>query len=273
MTINSRQWPAAGVLILALVLRATAQTPAGARGSPPPAPGPADKQIVDGVAADRGKTAYIAECVTCHGAKARGSEIAPDLIRSVVVLRDRYGDELGRFLRKGHPTQSGTAATNFTPQQVADLSHFLKQRLNETLRSPQTSRVQNVLTGNAARGAEYFNGAGKCNSCHSPSGDLAGIGSKYDPPILQQRFLFPVRTRPVAVTVRPASGPAVSGTLVRIDDFNVSLRDSSGEYHAWKRTPQMRIERNDPYAAHVELLDEYTDKNIHDVVAYLETLK
>jgi mono/diheme cytochrome c family protein len=237
------------------------------------AQGPRDKQVVDAAAADRGKTVYIAECITCHGPKARGSESGPDLIRSLVVLSDRYGSEVGPFLRKGHPTQSNRPSSSFTSEQVQELSHFLKQQFNNTLRSAPTYRIQDVLTGDAKAGAEYFNGSGKCNSCHSPSGDLAGIGRKYDPPTLQQRFLFPQRTKPVTITVRPPSGTAVSGTLVRIDDFNVSLRDPSGEYHAWKRTASLKIERNDPYATHVELLDKYTDKNIHDVVRYLESLK
>jgi mono/diheme cytochrome c family protein len=237
------------------------------------AQGPRDKQVVDTAAADRGKTLYIAECITCHGPKARGSQSGPDLIRSLVVLSDRYGSELGPFLRKGHPTQSNKPSGSFAQEQVQELSHFLKQQFNNTLRSAPTYRIQDVLTGDARAGADYFNGLGKCNSCHSPSGDLAGIGRKYDPPTLQQRFLFPQRTKPVTITVTSPSGTAVSGTLVRIDDFNVSLRDASGEYHAWKRTAGLKIERNDPYATHVELLDKYTDKNIHDVVRYLESLK
>jgi len=251
------------ILLLAVSLSAQA----------PPGPGPGDKQSVDPAAADRGKTTYIAECITCHGAKARGTENGPDLVRSIVVLRDRYGNEIGSFLRKGHPTQSNKSASNFTEKQMEDLSHFLKQRFNETLRSSPTYRVQNVLTGDAKRGAGYFSGAGRCTSCHSASGDLAGIGRKYDPPTLQQRFLFPQRTRPVTITVFPPSGSAVTGTLVRLDDFNVALRDGSGEYRSWTRTRDLKIQKNDPYAGHAELLDKYTDKDIHDVVAYLESLK
>src|SRR5947207_6603221 len=76
--------------------------------------GPADKQIVDAAAAERGKATYIAECITCHGAKARGTEYAPDLVRSVVVLRDRVGSEIGPLLRKGHPTQSNKPSASFT---------------------------------------------------------------------------------------------------------------------------------------------------------------
>jgi mono/diheme cytochrome c family protein len=243
------------------------------RAQAPPGPGPGDKQVVDAAAADRGKATYVAECITCHGAKARGTENGSDLVRSTIVLHDRYGNELGVFLRKGHPTQSNRPAANFTQTQIADLSHFLKQRFNETLRSSSTYRVQNVLTGDPKAGAAYFNGEGKCSACHSPAGDLAGIGKKYDPPTLQQRFLFPQRTKPVTITVTPPSGPAVSGALVRMDDFDVSLRDASGEYRSWKRTQGLKVDRNDPYAAHAEQLDKYTDKNIHDIVAYLESLK
>lgn len=235
--------------------------------------GPADKQVVDRAAADRGKTIYIAECITCHGAKARGTETGPDLVRSVAVLRDRFGSEIGPILRKGHPTQSGTSSTRLTQVQITDLSHFLKQRIDDTLRSSPLYNVQNILTGDPKAGAAYFNGSGKCNTCHSPTGDLAGIGKRLDPPTLQQRFLFPRRTNPVTATVTTASGSAVSGTLERIDDFDVSVRDASGEYHSWQRTADLKIEKHDPLAVHNELLDEYTDKNIHDIVRYLETLK
>jgi cytochrome c oxidase cbb3-type subunit III len=261
------------VTILSVVLSAAAQAPTGARGAPPAGPGPGDKQTVDTAAADRGKTTYIAECITCHGPKARGTETGADLIRSLVVLRDRYGAEIGPFLRKGHPTQSNKSSSDFTQKQIEELSHFLKQRFADTLRSSPSYRVQDVLTGDPKAGAVYFSGAGRCNTCHSPSGDLAGIGKKYDPPTLQQRFLFPQRTKPVTITVTPPSGAPVSGDLMRIDDFNVSLRDASGAYRAWKRTQDLKIERKDPYDAHVELLDKYTDRVIHDVVAYLETLK
>ena len=244
-----------------------------------------DKHVVDTAAAGRGRTIYIAECITCHGQKARGKDDGPDLVRSLTVLHDRYGSTIGPFLKKGHPMQSGGPSTKLTPAQIADLSHFLHERVYDTLRSGPYSQVINVLTGDAKTCAAYFNGAGRCNSCHSPTGDLAGVAKKYDPPTLQQRFLFPqsvgfgrrgagiARTKPVIVTVTPSSGPPVSGVLLSLDDFNVSLRDASGEYHSWKRTPALKLQKKDPYAAHVEMLEQYTDKNIHDVVAYLETLK
>lgn len=244
--------------------------------------GPNDKHVVDTQSAEHGKSIYIAQCITCHGPRARGQGNGADLVRSSVVLHDRYGSTIGPFLKKGHQTQSGVASSSFTAAQVSDLANFLHQQVNDTLRSGPFSKVLNVLTGDARAGQAYFNGAGKCNTCHSPTGDLAGIASKYDPPTLQQRFLFPRTTnfsrgqmssaKPVNVTVTDPNG-SVSGVLDKIDDFDVSLRDSSGEYHSWKRSPEVKIERHDPYSAHIELLDRYTDKDIHDIVAYLETLK
>jgi cytochrome c oxidase cbb3-type subunit 3 len=245
--------------------------------------GPDDKQIVDPTASDRGKKLYAAQCITCHGPAARGNANGPDLVRSLTVLHDRYGSTLGPYLSKGHPTQSGIASTSFTTEQVKDLSHFLHQKVNDTLVRKPNSSPLNVLTGDPKAGAQYFNGAGRCSACHSPTGDFAGLARKYDPATLELRFLFPkvisggrrgmAASKPVTVTVTPPNGQPVSGALDRIDDFNISLRDASGEYHSWKRTPDLKIERKDPYAAHNEMLEKYTDQDIHNVVAYLETLK
>jgi cytochrome c oxidase cbb3-type subunit III len=77
----------------------------------------------------------------------------------------------------------------------------------------------------------------------------------------------------VTVTVTPPSGPSVSGVLLYADDFNVALRDANGEYKSFKKGPAVKVERKDPYQAHIDLLERYTDKNMHDIVAYLETLK
>jgi cytochrome c oxidase cbb3-type subunit 3 len=134
-----------------------------------------------------------------------------------------------------------------------------------------------VLTGDPEAGRAYFNGAGRCSSCHSPTGDLAGLRSRTpDALTLQQRFLFPslVRsTKQVEVTVTPANGIPVSGTLVRLDNFTVSVRDGSGDYQSFTRAPGVKVDVRDPLAVHRELLDQYTDDAIHDVVAYLWTLK
>lgn len=263
------------------------------RGPGPLGSGAADSHIVDTAGADRGKIVYTAECASCHGVRGRGGNEAlpanqrgPDLIRSLIVLHDRYGNEIGAFLAKGHRMRSGRSSTVLTKAQVADISHFLHQRVFYTLRNGPELKIQNVLTGDPKAGAAYFNGAGKCKACHSPTGDLAGIGKRYDPPTLQMKFLFP-RTvafgrgaapapptgKPVTVTVSLPSGEKVEGILDKLDDFNVSLRDSEGEYRSYKITPQVKVVKNDPVEVHNQMLDEYTDKNMHDIVAYLETLQ
>ena len=299
--------PAGTVLVggIMLVISLGSQTPpgppAGGRGGgapptqgvPPPSrgggggggtAGPADKPLVDFAAAERGKVVWIAECVTCHGAQARGTDTGPNLLRSIVMLRDRYGSEIGPFLKKGHPMQSGKPASGLTAAEITDIAHFLRKQLTDSLRGSLLFTVQNILTGDPKAGAEYFNGAGKCTGCHSPTGDLAGLAGRTETVDIQQRMLFPGGGRggrrgappaasAVRVTVTPRGGPPVSGVLLYMDDFVVSLRDGTGLYRSFKRDASLKVEKTDPLEAHHALLETITDKNIHDLVAYLETLK
>jgi len=233
--------------------------------------GPTERQVIDNAAANRGRTVYAQYCINCHGSNVKGGDNGPDLIRSVIVLRDRLGNDIGAAMKKldGHPKE-------LSPAQVVDLSHFLHQRIEATSSNRNTNQPPNVLTGNVEAGKAYFNGAGKCSTCHSPIGDLARIGTRYTPINLQQRFLFPSVARggkTTEVTVTPASGKAVTGTLVRIDDFNVSLRDASGEFQTFRRGPNVKVDVRDPLAAHHALLDQYTDTDMHNIVTYLESLK
>jgi cytochrome c oxidase cbb3-type subunit 3 len=236
--------------------------------------GRTDRQVPDPSAVDRGKRIYLQFCINCHGSLAQGTDDGPDLIRSNVVLHDNLGSGIGPALKKlaGH--------TDLTQAQVLDLSHFLKQRVEDTITDRNAAKPPNVLTGDANAGRAYFNGAGKCSMCHSATGDLAGIGKRYDGITLQQRFLFPRQggrgtppPKPIEVTVTPPSGPPVSGTLDRIDDFNVSLKDAAGQRQSWRRAPDLKVDINDPYATHNELLDQYTDADMHNIVAYLASLK
>ena len=277
-----------GLVALALAAGVRAQAPAtGRQAAPPPAQqprqgvGPADRPTVDSAAADRGRHVWAVECITCHGSQARGTDTGPNLIRSMVVLRDRYGSQLGPFLKKGHPTQSGTPSATLTEAQVVDVTHFLRQRINDTLRGSAVFTAQEIVTGEAKAGTEYFNGAGGCASCHSPTGDLAGVATRIPSPVdLQQRMLFPsgrgrgaaASRTAITVTLTPAAGPAMTGTLVQMDDFYVTYRDAAGD-HVVKRSPALKVVKHDPLKTHHDLLKTMTDKNMHDLVAYLVTLK
>ena len=273
----------------------TAQPPpgGGGRGQAPAAPpgprpnvGAADRHRVEPAAADRGRKIYAAECVTCHGPSARGTERGANLVRSQVVLRDRYGNSIGPLLKKGHPMQTSASSASLTDDQITDLSHFIWQRINDTLRGSPVFEPGDVLVGDAKAGEAYFNGEGRCATCHSPTGDLAGYGKRFPPLEIQQRFVFPNTAsgrgrgraagpsrQQVTVSVTLPDGTAVSGPLVSMDDFHVALRTQAGEYRSFNRTPAMKIVKTEPLAAHVELLDRLTDKAMYDVVAYLETLK
>jgi hypothetical protein len=186
--------------------------------------------------------------------------------------------------------QSGRSSAALTQEQVVDLAHFLRQRINDTLRTSPLFAPGDVLTGNRAAGQAYFNGAGNCSGCHSPTGDLAGIGGRYAPIDLQQRMLFPsgrgaagargrgaapatANRATVTVAVTPPSGATVSGTLVHMDDFTVTLRDASGIPRTFTRTKDMKVVKTVPLQAHYDLLERISDENMHDLVAYLESLK
>jgi len=233
--------------------------------------GPYQRQEVDKAGVDRGKRVYTQFCINCHGALAKGTEQGPDLIRSPLVLRDRLGDQIGPALKK-----LANHNADLTNAQVTDLTHFLKDQIEATARNRNPVSPPNVLTGNLEAGRAYFNGAGRCNTCHSPTGDLAGVGRKYNPVELQQRFLFPRRSKPLQVTVTPLGGQPVTGALERIDDFSVALRDASGEYRAFSRDSRdknVKVDLDDPLATHNQMLDIYTDQDMHNVVRYLESLK
>lgn len=242
--------------------------------------GPLDKQMVDPKAAELAKPLYASDCQACHGPDARGTSDGANLVRSETVLKDRYGSRLGPYLATSHPP----GLKPLTTMQVLLLSHFLRERVLDTLRGSPLFKPGNVLTGNPAAGEAYFRGPGGCTRCHATSadGDLAAIGRRMDPLTIQQRFLFPNNTAsrrratPAPVTtvrVTTASGETVSGALIYIDDFNVSLRDASGTHRTIRRALGVRVVQTDPYAAHVELLARITDKAIHDVVAYLASVK
>jgi mono/diheme cytochrome c family protein len=236
----------------------------------------------DPKAVDRGAKLFATNCGGCHGVNAKGGPGAPDLIRSVLVLDDEKGILIAPVLREGRPDQ-GMPKPNLTEPQISDIVAWLHvQTYAADHRATYT--FLDVVTGDAKKGQAYFNGAGKCSACHSPTGDLAGVGKKYEPFALQSKWLQPRSPRgatpsdsprsAIKVTVTPPSGQAVSGTLDHIDDFNVSLYDSAGEYHSFARdgaTP--KVDLNDPLKTHRDLLAHYSDADIHNVTAFLVTLK
>ena len=285
-------------LVFGASMFAVGQELPGGRGGAQPIPQFNRTPPVDAAAHERGRSLWASHCVDCHGAQARGTEKGPNIIRTKTVNFDRSspqpGSVLGPFLTAGHPTQSGKPAS-FTNDEVIALATFLRQRVTDTMRWSTLFVPGDILVGDSRAGGAYFNGEGGCSACHNATTrSLQGIASRLDTPVdLQQRILFPfgggrgggrgapgrgagpAEPNPNAVTVRiaPTSGPAVSGVLVEESDFYVTYRDADSQIRVVRRAPGMTVTKTNPLQAHIDLLDRITDKQIHDLVAYLEKMK
>ncbi|HEV1283687.1 MAG TPA: c-type cytochrome [Bryobacteraceae bacterium] len=275
-----------------LAALATAQTPAqppagrGGRGGGGgggfanafPQHPPADPAMVE-----RGKALYGVNCQFCHGGDARGGEGGPNLIRAEIVLNDQNGELIAPVVQNGRVDQ-GMPKFPMTNAQVADIAAFIH---SFRVAGYDNSRMKppTIVVGDAAAGEAYFKS--KCATCHSVSGDLKGIGAKYaeDPRALQQIFVMPGgggrgrgatagNVPPTTVTVTPASGPKVEGRLVRVDDFIVTLAEADGTQRTFRRDgDRPKVEIHDPLQPHKDLLRVYSDKDIHNLTAYLVTVK
>lgn len=283
----------AGLLSATLTLFAqqTATPGPAGRGSASAQPaGLASLTEFDQAAIERGRELLVAQCGFCHGSNARGGQSGPDLTRSGLVQDDEAGRQLGAFLRTGRPDR-GMPAFNLTEGQLADLATFLHATIY-LASNRRLYQILDVVTGDPKAGEAYFNGPGKCSSCHSVSGDLKGIGAKYDPATLQNRFVMPRGGRGAAppgspppppyldknavkITVAWPSGQSFSGAMVRVTDFDVTLYDPSTEQlRTWLRSGDApKIAVMDPLQAHVDLWTKWTDADMHNMTAYLAGLK
>ncbi len=230
-----------------------------------------------------GRTLFGAQCGFCHGRDAMGGETGPDLTRSQFVAEDVRGDKIGPLLHTGRPDK-GMPPFNLSDPDVASIVAFVhdsKKRVDSLEGNRRTVDVADLQTGDAQAGQRYFNGPGGCTRCHSATGDLAGVATRYQGLQLLQRMLNPTGGRgrgsapavsPVTVTVTLASGQTVAGTLAYRDEFTIGLRDSDGWYRSWP-AGAVRFTIDDPLEAHFDQLGKYTDTDMHNVLAYLETLR
>lgn len=247
----------------------------------------------------RGNTVYGIECRSCHGGDLRGGDLGgPNLLRSQVVLSDQAG-ELMHPIIGGSRQAQGMPAIKMADEDVKAVSAYIHSVV-------ATSRGQgappagppivlNVLVGDPAAGQTYF--SAKCGACHSATGDLAGIGARVPDAMLLQNLWVAGGTAPrggrgggaggagisrgdapsrrdVTAVVTLPSGQRVEGRLERIDDFYITVTPAGGIERTFRRDGDVpKIEVRDPLEAHGNLLTMYTDKAIHDVTAFLATLK
>ena len=232
----------------------------------------------------RGRVLYGINCRACHGMDLRGGDLGgPNLLRSQLVLRDEAGELMGPVIRNGQAGPAGSLmpAQPLSDDEVQAVAAYVHDVLGTASRQggpPLGEEIAlDILVGDATAGRTYF--IEKCASCHSPTDDLQGFATRVsEPQELQNTWVRgggrTAERPPVTVTVTTPSGEQVQGSLERLNDFLVVLTEPDGRHRSFSRrgdTP--RVELDDPMAAHREMLPLYTDTDIHNVTAYLVTLK
>ena len=235
----------------------------------------------DQAAIDRGKVLFDVNCSFCHGSDARGGEGGPNLLRSQLVMNDQNGEAVAVVVQNGRPAL-GMPKFDLSTQQISDIAAFIH---SFRVAGYDASRdiPPNIVVGDAKAGETFFTGAGKCSTCHSPTGDLAGIGAKMEPKALQNVLVSGgaggrgggvIAVPPTTVTVTMANGKVAEGKLMRLDDFVVSLTDANGNHMTFDRNGDVpKVVVHNPLQAHIDMLAKYTDDEIHNLTAYLVTLK
>jgi cytochrome c oxidase cbb3-type subunit 3 len=269
------------VLILAASAALAAQgrgrgaSPASVRPAPAAAPQAYSREQID-----NGRTRFAAQCGFCHGRDAAGGEGGTDLTRSALVGSDVRGDKIRPVVSAGRPDK-GMPAFVLPDADLTAIVAFIHDQREQAATATGNRRAvdtTDLQTGNADAGRRYFETA--CARCHSPAGDLKGVASRYEGLPLLQRMLYPgsggrgagPAPKPPAVRVTQRDGQVVSGTLAYRDEFTISITDANGWRRSWP-TSQVTFTVDDRLQAHVEQLGKYTDGDMHDVLAYLQTLR
>jgi mono/diheme cytochrome c family protein len=224
--------------------------------------------VPDKVAAARGEPLFEQNCAVCHGQTARGA-MGPGLITSDIVLADDHGEHLTPFLKRGTPEKGMPAFATMTDQQLTDVAEFLHVQV-ENVANRGAYQVLNVLVGNAAKGKAYVEG--HCMSCHGAE-TFAHIASKSrSPEQLQRNWIWPSHSAYMTAIVK-TSGGTISGRVMQLSDFRITLASEGGETHTIDRGAGVEVQIHDPLAAHQQMLMTLANDDMHNVTAYLETFK
>jgi cytochrome c oxidase cbb3-type subunit III len=230
----------------------------------------------DKVAAARGAPLFQQSCAFCHGPQAHGAT-GSSLITSDVVLGDDHGEHLVPFLKKGLSEKGMPAFATMSDGELKDIAEFVHLQV-EAVANRGTYHVLNILVGNPAKGHAYV--AAHCMSCHTPE-TFAHIGSKFrSPEQLQRGWIWP--TRPInsgdnslspTATVKTPAGGMITGRVTQVSDFCITLIDSADQTHMIDRKPGVEVQMKDPLAAHQEIIMTLANDDMHNVTAYLNSLK
>jgi cytochrome c oxidase cbb3-type subunit 3 len=221
---------------------------------------------------DAGNTVFQQNCAFCHGRDAGGGESGPDLTRSQLVLTDVNGDKITEVVHNGRPGRM-PAFASLSETETSNLTAFLHDQQAKAAKAGQRKGVDaaDLQSGNAAAGKQYFEGAGGCVKCHSATGDLEHIATKYQALQLEQHMLYPRDAKSKATVTLP-SGEKLSGVVEYQDEFTLGIMLADGSYRSWP-VGRIKFALDSPQDAHAALFEKYTDDDIHNLMAYLQTLR
>lgn len=282
---------ACGILAASISI-VTAQQPAPPQGIQRLAPQPPNGFPPDATMAQRGDAIFQATCAACHGVQGKGGPGgSPDITLSAIAMAADGGRELREFLQAGRPDR-GMPPFTLSEADAIDLSAKLRSLGFAAAPAAGTSAAaaESVVVGDAAAGKAYFNGpVGQCNTCHavvagqaSPAANLANIATKYpNPRILQNTMILnrtffwtPAYSKDITATVTWRDGRSISGYLSSVSDFKVIVRDEGDQEQTFpRRDGEPAVTLKDRMQHHLDMLPRYRDADIHDLTAYLVTLK
>ena len=229
-----------------------------------------------------GQSRFASQCGFCHGRDAAGGESGSDLTRSTLVAEDVRGDKIAPVVRGGR-TDKGMPAFTLNDAELAAIVAFIhdaKTKAESASGGRRSVEVDDLQTGNAEAGKQYFNGAGGCATCHAPTGEFATVGSRLQGLALLQRMLYPGSGRsagpapaPAMVTVAAGTARSITGKLAYRDEFTISVTDAAGWTRSWPIDAVKISGSDNPLRAHIEQLARYTEGDMHNVLAYLQTLR
>ena len=225
-----------------------------------------------------GEVRFGSQCGFCHGKDAAGGETGTDLTRSEIVASDSNGDKLKPFIRSGRPNAGMPSFSTLSEEELNTIVAFVHSQMDKfaTLGGGRRSvEPSDLATGNAAAGRAYFEGEGKCSTCHSATGDMAGIGGRLQGLNLLRKMLYPTGNPAAAqlrATFKLPSGQTIVAPAVSDDEFAVTVLDPMGARQTYQKSA-VKVKVEDPMSAHFDRLGKYTDADMHNVYAYLESLK
>jgi cytochrome c oxidase cbb3-type subunit 3 len=245
-----------------------------------PRPKSATPQTYAAAQVREGEVRFAAQCGFCHGKDAAGGESGPDLTRSELVAQDARGNKLAPMIRAGRPNTGMPAFSNLSEADLNAIVAFLHDQMDKFAElggGRRSVEPADLATGSAPAGRDYFNGRGQCSSCHSPTGDLAGIATRLQGLNLLRRMLYPSggpgSAQPQSsATFRLPSGQTVVAPVVAEDEFTITVLDPLGARQTYQKSV-VKVKTEDPLSSHFNQLGKYTDADVHNVYAYLETLK